>query len=508
MASLKNLAGETVIYGLSSMLGKFLNWLLVPLYTFVLTSSADYGIVTNLYAWTAFLLVILTYGMETGFFRFVNKETNGEKIGNQLVPAMEVYGNTLLQVGFTSLLAAIGFILLSPQIAHWLGYDAHPEFVRMLGIVVCMDAFDCIPFAYLRHKRKAAKFAILKFATILVNIVMNLFFLIGCPWLMEHAPSAVEWFYNPNYGVGYVFISNLISTIFVTLALIPDICEAKLKLNFTLLRQMLGYSLPLLILGIAGIMNQTVDKILFPFLYKAGNAQAELGIYGACFKIAMVMMMFTQAFRYAYEPFVFSKHKDKDSVATYADAMKYFVIFSLLILLGMIFYLPVLKHLVNRTYWEGMRVVPIVLWSYVFQGIYFNLSLWYKLTDKTYFGAIFSIIGCIITFAFNIAFVPTMSYMASAWASFVCYAIIMLISYIVGQKHLPIPYDLKNMGLYTLLTLLLLGCSGVFAYYISSTIIQLVFNTILLVVYLVILVKKDFPLSEIPVIGKKFKKNR
>lgn len=491
---MKNLAKETAIYGLSSIVGKFLNWLLVPLYTFVLQQSADYGIVTNLYAWTALLLVILTYGMETGFFRFANKEENDPN---------KVYSTTLTCVGFTSLLFAVCCVAFCQPIANVLGYPTHKEFIAMLGVVVSMDAFGSIPFAYLRYKRRPIKFAALKLFMIFMNIAFNLFFLLLCPWLLTHAPALVEWFYKPDYGVGYVFVSNFISTSLVTLALIPDM-RVKFSFDWTLLKRMLHYSLPLLVLGIAGIMNQTVDKIIFPFLMPDKElAASELGIYGACFKIAMVMMMFTQAFRYAYEPFIFAKHKDKNSVGAYADAMKYFVIFSLLILLGMLFYLDIIKLIIHPSYWSGMRVVPIVLFSYIFQGVFFNLSLWYKLTDKTQYGAYFSILGLVITLLVNVLFVPKISYMASAWASFACYFVMMLVSYFIGQKYMKIPYDLRSMGLYTIVALAFLAVS----YYFKSDRIWLNYtiNTVLLLAYLAMIVRRDFPLRNLPVVGKYFK---
>ena len=336
-----------------------------------------------------------------------------------------------------------------------------------------------------------------------MNIAFNLFFLLLCPWLMTHAPALVDWFYKPDYGVGYVFVSNFISTSLVTLALIPDM-RVKFSFDWALLKRMLHYSLPLLVLGIAGIMNQTVDKIIFPFLMPDKElAASELGIYGACFKIAMVMMMFTQAFRYAYEPFIFAKHKDKNSVGAYADAMKYFVIFSLLILLGMLFYLDIIKLIIHPSYWSGMRVVPIVLFSYIFQGVFFNLSLWYKLTDKTQYGAYFSIMGLVITLLVNVLFVPRISYMASAWASFACYFVMMLVSYFVGQKYMKIPYDLRSMGLYTIVALAFLAIS----YYFKSDRIWLNYtiNTVLLLVYLAMIVRRDFPLHNLPVVGKYFK---
>lgn len=489
---MQNLAKETAIYGVSSILGKFLNWLLVPLYTYVLTGSADYGAVANLYAWTALLLVILTYGMETGFFRFANKHA---EIDNK------VYGNTLISVGITSLIFAVLCLVFQQSIANILGYAEHPEYIAMLGVVVAMDAFGSIPFAYLRYKSRPIKFAALKLMMIFVNIAFNIFFLVICPIIHERSPESIAWFYNPNYGVGYVFVSNVIQTVVVTIALLPEVFKAKFEFDFGLLKQILRYSLPLLILGVAGIMNQTLDKIIFPFLIEDPEfAKSELGIYSACFKISMVMMMFTQAFRYAYEPFIFAQHKDKNSKEAYADAMKYFIIFSLLIFLGMVFYLDIIKYIIHNDYWPGLRVIPIVLFSYIFQGIFFNLSLWYKLIDKTMFGAWFSLIGAAITVAGNIIFVPMFSYMASAWVSFVCFFVMMVVSYFYGQKYMPIQYDLKSIALYVVLAMGLYALSYLIVTPYAS--LNLVIKTGLLVIFVAYIIKKDLPLSHIPVIRR------
>ena len=444
---MKILAKETAIYGISSIVGKFLNWMLVPLYTYVLQQQSDYGIVTNLYAWTALLLVILTYGMETGFFRFSNKE--GEN-------PQTVYSTSLIALFTTSLLFAVACVLWKNPIALALGYPSHSEFITLLGIVVAMDAFASIPFAYLRYKKRPLQFAALKLLFVFLNIVLNLFFLVLCPKIQDWA--IISSWYDPNYGVGYVFVANILATAIQTICLIPAILEGfkgiKIRglqgvFSWNLLGQMLRYSLPLLVLGVCGIMNQTLDRILFPFFYTGADAQTQLGIYGACFKVAMVMMMFTQAFRYAYEPFVFAKHKDRESVEAYAAAMKYYIIFSYMILLGMIFYLDLLKFIIAPSYWEGLKIVPIVLWTYIFQGVYFNLSFWYKLTDKTQWGAYFSLIGVIITFGLQAIFVPRIGYVASAASSTVCFFILMLFSYFVGRKHLSIPYDLRRIGIYT-----------------------------------------------------------
>ena len=484
---MQKLAKETAIYGMSSIVGKFLNWLLVPLYTYVLQSSGEYGIVTNLYAWTALLLVILTYGMETGFFRFANKRRD---------EADRVYSTTLTSVFSTSLAFAVCIVAFARPIATAMGYGGHPEFIGMMGVIVAMDAFGSIPFAYLRYKGRPVKFAALKLGMIAVNIGCNLFFLVACPWIAARQPGLVDWFYDPGYGVGYVFVSNLISTSLVTLALLPEVLRVRFDFSGALLRKMLRYSLPLLVLGIAGIMNQTVDKIIFPFLFAdPSEAQAQLGIYGACFKVAMVMMMFTQAFRYAYEPFIFAKHQDRNSKEAYADAMKYFVIFSLLIFLGMVFYLDLLKYLIRSDYWSGLRVVPVVLWGYIFQGVFFNLSLWYKLLDKTMYGAWLSLLGLAVTLAVNVAFVPRYGYMASAWASFACYAVMMVVSYVLGQRYMPIRYDLKSMALYTAVALALFAAS--YLVRTDNMWVNLAWRTVLLVPFVLLIVKRDFPLKEV-----------
>ncbi len=504
---IKGLAKDTAIYGVSSIVGKFLNWLLVPLYTYVLRDQADYGVVTNLYAWTALILVILTYGMETGFFRFANKEDENP---------LQVYRVSMTSLFCTSALFATVVFIFAQPIANVLGYPTYPEVVAMLGMCVAMDAFAAIPFSYLRYKKRPIHFAVLKLLFVILNIIFNLFFLIVCPKIQDW--SVIAAWYNPNYGVGYVFVSNFLATTIQTLCLLPAVLEGlrgdkgKLTSSFALLGRILRYSLPLLVLGVAGIMNQTLDRIIFPYLHPAilsddpmATAQSELGIYGACFKVAVVMMMFSQAFRYAYEPFVFSKNKDRQSVQAYADVMKYYILFSFLILLGMVVYLDILKLLIAPSYWEGLRVVPIVLWTYIFQGVYFNLSFWYKLTDKTHYGAWFSLLGLLMTCVLQVIFVPRFGYLASAASGTVCYFVIMLLSYFIGRKYLDVPYDLRSIGGYTLLTIGILAVYyGIKAF--TPAWATMLVGTLLLLVYCYVLVKKDFPLSSLPVVGKYFRK--
>lgn len=473
MSEMKSLAKDTAIYGLSSIIGKFLNYLLVPLYTYALARTSEYGIVTNIYAWTALLLVLLTYGMETGFFRFANRDD---------FDARTVYKTSYFTLFISSALFTLLVIIFHQPIANVLGYPDHAEFVEMMFATVAIDAFACIPFAYLRYQKRPILFAALKLLFVLLNIAFNILFLIVLG----------------KNDVFYVFLSNILATTIQTLCLLPFTLPRGGRFDVAVLREMLRYSLPLLVLGVAGIMNQTLDRILFPYLYTGDDAQAQLGIYGACFKVAMVMMMFTQAFRYAYEPFVFAKHKDRKSVEAYADAMKYYIIFSYLILLGVIFYLDIFRYIVSSAYWEGLKIVPVVLWTYVFQGIYFNLSFWYKLTDETKWGAYFSLIGLAITLVLQIIGVPLIGYWASCGSSLVCYFVIMLLSYFIGQKKAPIPYDLKTIGGYTALTLGLLGVYYAFRlYYVQNMWALMGIGTILIGIYLFILTRKDFPIQNV-----------
>ena len=480
---MKSLAKDTAIYGLSSIIGKFLNYLLVPLYTYVLARTDDYGIVTNLYAWTALLLVILTYGMETGFFRFANREDYDAK---------SVYKTAYITLLSTSTLFAVLCVLFQGSISVVLGYPGHSEFIAMMAVTVAIDAFACIPFAYLRYQKRPLVFAALKLLFVVLNIGFNILFLVVLG----------------KNDVFYVFLSNILATTIQTLCLLPFTMPKGGYFDGAVLKEMLRYSLPLLVLGVAGIMNQTLDRILFPYLYTGADAQAQLGIYGACFKVAMVMMMFTQAFRYAYEPFVFAKHKDRNSVEAYADAMKYYIIFSYLILLGVIFYLDIFRYIVSSAYWDGLKIVPVVLWTYVFQGIYFNLSFWYKLTDETKWGAYFSLIGLVITLVLQIVGVPRIGYWASCGSSLVCYFTIMLLSYFIGQKKAPIPYDMKCIGEYTALTLGLLGVYYAFRlYYVQNMWVLMAIGTAFIAVYIIKMTRRDFPLSGLPVVGKYFKKS-
>ncbi len=488
MANMKSLAKDTAIYGMSSIIGRFLNYLLVPLYTAKISAaSGGYGVITNMYAYTALLLVILTFGMETTFFRFVNKE--GED-------AHKVYTTVLCMVGCTSLLFIALVMAFIHPLSSLMGYADHPAYVWTMFVTVAIDAFQCIPFAYLRYKKRPMKFAAFKLLFILLNILLNVLYYVVL--------GGTE--------VGYAFYINLVCTASITFCFYKELKEgfmgdfATWSETKRLIGKMLRYSWPILVLGIAGILNQTADKILFPYIYKGNDSHTQLGIYGAASKIAMIMAMITQAFRYAYEPFVFGKAKDKDSRDTYAAAMKYFLIFTLLAFLVVMGYIDVLRHIIGRDYWDGLRVVPIVMAAEILMGVYFNLSFWYKLIDRTIWGAWFSGIGCVVLIAVNVIFVPQYGYMACAWAGFAGYGTAMILSYFVGQKYYPINYPLKSIGVYVAITLLFFVVMHLAEVYVPNMALRLAINTVCIVLFVAHTIHYDFPLYNLPVVGKYFRK--
>jgi len=494
---MKSLAKDTAIYGLSSILGKFINWGLTPLYTLVLVTG-EYGLMTNIYGFTALIVVILTFGMETGFFRFMNK---GED------EPVKVYSTALLFVGIMSLAFIILCLIFLEPISVFIEYENHTDYIAIMAVVVALDAFMSIPSAYLRYQKRPIRFAIVKLSGIFTTVLFSLFFLLICPQIHANNPDLISWFYNSEFKVGYIFVANLIGSSISLLLLIPQLADFRMGIDKGLMKRMVKYSFPLLLLGIAGILNQTIDKIIYPYLFDDKEyALSQLGIYAACSKLAIIMMMFTQAFRFAYEPFIFAQNKKEgNDTKAYTEAMKYFVIFSLIIFLGVMFYMDLIKYFIpNPAYYEGLHVVSIIMIGYILFGIYFNLSFWYKMIDKTYYGAIFSIIGCIITIGINVIFVPRYGYIASAWASLICNLVMMLLSYYFERKFRPIPYDTKTIGFYFVLALVLYAVS--YFVKIPNQWVQMAFNTVLFVVFLGILIKRDLPLSEIPMLNKMIKK--
>ncbi len=480
MSTYKKLAGDTAIYGMSSIVGRFLNWWLVPYYSFIFAPEV-YGVVTNLYAMVSFLLVLLAYGMETSYFRFATKSEDPEK----------VYSTSLISLFFTS----ASFILLAAafknEIAGFIQYPDHPEYILWFAIILGIDVFSNIPFARLRLKNRPIKFAFLKIVNIGFNIGFNIFFLTICPKLLENNPdSFIRLVYSPEIGVGYVFISNLLASIITLIMLLPEIFSITFRFDKKLLWQMLSYGFPILIVGLAGMVNQNIDKIMMPYLIPQNqDPMFQVGVYGANYKLAVLMNMFIQAFRYAFEPFFFSRGNAKEDPQIYATVMKYFVIFGLLIFLGMVLYMDVLKYIIDSEYHEGLKVVPIILMANLFFGIYFALSLWYKLKDMTRYGAYIALTGAVISLVMNFLLIPVMGYMGSAISVFVCFFIMMVISYVLGQKYYPIPYDLKRMGAYFLVATIIYLFSILTSHF--SLLLEYTVHTILFGIFMFYIFRRE-----------------
>jgi O-antigen/teichoic acid export membrane protein len=423
----------------------------------------------------AFLLVILTYGMETGFFRFASQKANKEK----------AYSSALISLFSTSVAFLLLVLAFSSTVAGWIDYPEHPEYIRWVALIVVLDTLTAIPFARLRIESKAVKFAVLKFIGIFVTIFLNIFFLSICPSLLKsNTDSWVNLVYSPQIGVGYVFISNLIASGISLLLLVPEMI-VKLRLDRKLLKEMVWYSFPILIVGIGGMVTQNIDKILLPkLLPESKDPMSQLGIYGANFKLAVILNMFIQAFRYAFEPFFFSQVKSEDNKRGYAIIMKYFVIFGLIIFLGICLYIDLIKLIVDSKYHSGLNVVPIILMANLFLGIYYTLSLWYKLTDKTRFGAYFAIVGASISLILNILLIPKFGYTASAWAMLICFMVMVVLSYIFGQKYFPVNYPLGRIALYFLAAMLIYFISVLLDFTPSARMYSI--HTLLIIAFLVL----------------------
>ena len=473
---IRKLISQTAVYGLSSIVGRLLNYLLVPLYTSVFSDPAHYGVVSELYAWVAFLIVILTFGMETAFFRFIQTSENKE----------QTYLNSLATVlGFNVLFFAI-LLFFNNDIASFMLYEGHNEYIILLGIIVCVDAVSAIPLAKLRIEEKSMRFVSIQITSILVNVALNLFLML---YLFDPA--------RPEEGVLFILLANLCASLVKPLMLYDSFQLRGLHFDWKQVKLMLIYSLPLVVGSFAGIINETIDRILLKqIIYNPGDittlhtAEAEVGIYSACYKLAMLVTILLQAYRYAAEPFFFNQMKNEDRNIIYVKVMNLFVAMVCLVFLFVSLNIDLFKHFIqNESYWEGLPVVPILLLANVFLGIYYNQSIWYKLSGKTQYGAYIALIGAALTIGINVLFIPRYGYMASAWATFIVYAVQMVLSYFLGQKHYPIPYNVKKFGLYLGLALLF--------YFIGSRIqleryfVQFVLQNALLMVYVLFIFKME-----------------
>lgn len=483
MDPIRRLAGQTAVYGLSSIIGRLLNYLLVPLYTHVFITS-EFGIITEMYSYVAFLLILLTYGMETAFFRFAQGTDEHRQ---------QVFSTSLISVGSTSSLFIIFVLLFRQPLAALLQYPLHPEYIVWLGIIVGLDALNAIPFARLRSENKALHFASIKLIGIGISIGLVLFFLLLCPWLLNQGPESlhplIRSVYDPDIGVGYVFIANLVATAFTSLLLLPVMLRGRLMFAAGLWRQMLIYALPLLVAGFAGVINEALDKLLLKFMLPEDIAMSHVGIYGASYKLSIMMTIFIQAFRFAAEPFFFAQSAEANARALYARVMKFFVVACLFIFLGIMLYMDIVQHFIGQAYREGLSVVPILLLANMFLGIYFNLSIWYKLNAQTRYGAWFAIAGALITVLLNIWWIPLFGYHGSAWATLICYMSMTLLSYAYGQKHYRIPYEVKKVLLFIVSAVLVFLLSTFTAEW--SALWMYLLNTMLLGLFIVAVILID-----------------
>jgi O-antigen/teichoic acid export membrane protein len=482
---LRKLAGQTAIYGTTTIVYRLINYFLVPIHTYIFHKD-QYGVVSEMYAYVALLIVLLTYGMETAFFRYYeNKDKDKEK----------VYSTTLLSLLISSVVFICFMVLFSQQIANIIKYKEHPEYIIWFALVIVFDAISTIPFAKLRVLNRPKMFAFIKLFGIIICFVLNILFLYGLPYFYKHniLSGLVSLIYRPGIGVGYIFIANLISSGCTLLLLFIVIPLRKLRFDPVIWRRMMIYALPLLIFGLAGNINETFDRILLKYLSPAGIALAQVGIYGACYKLSLLMTIVIQGFKYAAEPFFFSYAKETDARNVYADIMKYFVIVCSLIFLGVMLYIDLFKYFIGngKEFWEGLRIVPILLLANMFLGIFYNLSIWYKLTDKTRFGAYLSMIGAVITLTLNFTLIPVIGYMGSAWATFACYGSMMILSFFIGQKHYYVKYNMKKIGAYFGLAMLLYFVSIMIK--INSTPIHLMINSVFFLFYIFVVIYNERP---------------
>jgi O-antigen/teichoic acid export membrane protein len=441
----KKLAGQTVIYGLGTIVPRFLNYfVLTPLYTY-LFKDVQYGIVSELYAYIVFLLILLTYGTETGFFRFVKEEKRPGQVFSTIMASL-----------FTSTLIFLLVIyFFHSDIAQLLKYEDRSYLIILFSAVVAVDAFSAVPFARLRQKEKAKRFGFLKIFNVITNLFFNLLFFGIFPYLYKHYPDAsILVLYNPSLGVAYVFISNLLASILTLVLLVKDIPIILHLIDLRLLKRILRYSFPLLFVGLAGAVNEVADKFFLKFLIPGKEeALSQIGIYGANYKMGMLMTIFIQMFRYAAEPFYFDKMKDKDAKSVYAKVMKYFILFGLFIFLFVTLYIDILKHFIGPEFHSGLKIVPIILIANLFLGIVYNLSIWFKLTNKTGYGALIALIGAMVTVLMNIYLIPIYGYVGSAWATLTCYVVMTIVSYALSRKFYIIPYPLKSIAVYGIFAL-------------------------------------------------------
>ena len=441
MGIIKKLASQTAIYGISSIFGRFLNYLLVPLYTYYF-SAAEYGVVSEFYAYAGFFSVLLLFGFETGYFRFRDKEHTGRDVA---------YSTALIFVVLVNLGFFLTILLVNTRLSAALNYANHPEYVLCFTLILILDAIASIPFARLRAEDRAFRFAGIKLIEILTTVLLSLFFIIYCPKVYAENPQSwIALIYFPEIGIGYIFIANLIASIFKFLLLAPQLKGLAWGFDRQLFGRMIRYSLPMVVIGFAGIINEMLDRALLKYLlpYDPQTNMKMLGIYSACYKLSILMTLFIQAFRYAAEPFFFAYSDKSDARTIYAKVLKFFVIFCVFIFLLVTLFIDFFKYFLGDEFRAGLEVVPILLLANLFLGIYVNLSIWYKLTDRTLMGAFVSLAGAGLTIVLNVWWIPVYGFVGSAWATLACYAGMAIVSYLLGRRYYPVAYDVKRVLAY------------------------------------------------------------
>jgi len=498
LSGIKTLAKQTAWYGASNILSRFLNYLLTPLLTSVF-ASADYGKISTLFAYAAFLNIVFTYGLETAYFRFIQQE-----------PEKKVYNTAFSSILISTLLITSVLWFSSDAIASFLEMPSNPEYIRWMLLIVAFDTFAVLPFSKLRYSGRPIKFAFIKSSNIIINIGFVLFFLYFC----KNSETGTFWsdLYDPNDGVGYVLIANLIASIVTLVLLTGEISVFRWELNPSFWKTLMKYSWPLLIVGFGGMVNEMIDRFMLLKLYSGNTEEAlsQIGIYSANYKLAVLIVIFIQTFRMGAEPFFFSQSSNEDAPKTYARIMKFFVIACCVCFLGVTLFLDIWKYFMgstHREYWSGLLIVPVLMLSKIFLGIYYNLSVWYKVTNRNLTGAWITVTGMLVTVVINFLLIPYWGYWACATATVCCYGWMMIVSAILGQKYYPVPYPWLKIALYIILTLSLFFCyyflrewiKPGWALHLSSIGLCLVFLTIILRSE-----KKEF--RKLPVVGRFFQR--
>lgn len=487
MATLRKLANETVLYGLSSILGRLINWFLVPLYTNVFQEpnypKSEYGIQTKIMAFVAVLTILITYGMETGFFRFTSDKKENQD---------QVYSTILTSLLSTSILFVILICVFLSPLSQMMHISGRSYLLLLLAITLGIDAFCSIPFAKLRVDNQPLRFAVIKLVNIGVNVSANLFFFLLCPYILEKEPSSfIRYIYNHDIGIGYVFISYLLASIVTLVLLLPLLKGFRFRINKLLLKRVLNYSFPIMLVGLVATLNINFDKMAMDTLLVGKEALNKVADYGAVFKLGVIMTLFTQAYRYAFEPFFFKNKSMNNAKILYADALKFFFITGLIAFLAVVFYIDWIALLLGKSYRGGIKIVPIILFANLFLGVYYSLSLWYKLTDKTRYGAYLAFVGLLITITLNLLLVPRYGYIGAAYA-FLFSAITMTVcSYLLGQKFYYVPYQIKQLVVYLVIAL---GCFGLSEMSFVQEIIvwkQMIIKTFLLIFFCTIVVLSE-----------------